>query len=102
MNVRLLILSGALALSAGAQANNSTLDAAVGGGIGAAIGNEIGGRDGAILGGAIGAAVGTSGSNKEHTHVVPEGEIIRYEIRKEGGHPHEYHCPPGQAKKGRC
>lgn len=98
MNIRLLILTGALALSAGAQAGNSTLDAAIGGGIGAAIGNEIGGREGAVLGGAIGAAVGTSGSNST---VKPKGEV-RYEIRSKEAHPEGYHCPPGQAKKGRC
>lgn len=100
MNVRLLILSGALALSAGANAGNSTLDAAIGGGLGAAIGNEVAGRDGAILGGAIGAAVGTSGSDS-NKQVAPKGEV-RYEIRTREGHPEGYHCPPGQAKKGRC
>jgi len=102
MNMRHLILLGTLAAATNAYADNSTLNAAIGGGVGAAIGNEVGGREGAILGGAIGAAVGTSGSdNREHTHAAPSTGV-RVEVKPEGsGHP-GYHCPPGQAKKGRC
>ena len=90
-----------------ANADNSTLDAAIGGGIGgatgAAIGNEVGGRDGAILGGALGAAVGAAITTDEgHRHTSPPQEV-RYEYTApQGGHPKSYHCPPGQRKKGRC
>ena len=54
MNIRYLLLVVTL-MVVEANADNSTLDAAIGGGIGgaagAAIGNEVGGRDGAIVGG---------------------------------------------------
>ena len=102
MNLRLLILTGAIAFASAAHADNKTLDAAIGGGLGAAIGNEIGGRDGAILGGALGAAVGTSGSqDKEAAHSAPRDEV-RYEIRSRKGEYPSSHCPPGLAKQGRC
>ncbi|ERJ19347.1 17 kDa surface antigen [Salinisphaera shabanensis T35B1] len=86
----------ALSLSAPAFAlDDDTLDAAVGGGLGgaagAAIGNEVGGRTGAILGGAAGAAGGAA--------ITTDNDRRGYD------HRHEYrgqHCPPGQAKKGRC
>lgn len=98
-----------LLLSVTAQAGDSTLDAAIGGAIGgatgAAVGNEIGGRDGAIVGGAIGAAIGTSVSTQdEHHHAPPPPAVqVRYrEAPSRSGHPHEYHCPPGQRKKDRC
>lgn len=102
MNLRLLILTGAVAFASAAHADNKTLDAAIGGGLGAAIGNELGGRDGAILGGALGAAVGTSGSHDgERVHSAPRDEV-RYEIRSRKGEYPGYHCPPGLAKQGRC
>jgi uncharacterized MnhB-related membrane protein len=100
-------------LAVGASADNSTLDAAIGGGIGgaagAAIGNELGGRDGAIIGGSVGAAIGTAVNTNQgpryvepriephHIYSYPQPSYPRYG----GGHP-GYHCPPGQAKKGRC
>jgi len=102
MNLRLLILAGAIAFASAAHADNKTLDAAIGGGIGAAIGNELGGRDGAILGGAIGAAVGTSGGHdSQPVHTAPKEEV-RYEIRSRKGEYPSSHCPPGLAKQGRC
>ena len=56
MNIRYLILVFTL-MVVEANADSSTLDAAIGGGLGgaagAAIGNEIGGRDGAFIGGAL-------------------------------------------------
>lgn len=87
-------------------ADSSTLDAAIGGGLGgaagAAIGNELGGREGAIVGGAIGGAAGAAVATD------PGGQAKRHEAstrteyhRRPTGHPY-YHCPPGQAKKGRC
>lgn len=97
----------AVLMTGNVYADNSTLDAAIGGGIGgaagAAIGNEVGGRDGAIIGGAIGGAAGaavTTGnegasSGGSHSHDLP-----RYH-HPQPAQPY-YHCPPGQAKKGRC
>jgi hypothetical protein len=89
------------------NADNSTLNAAIGGAIGgaagAAIGNELGGRDGAIMGGALGAAVGTAvNTGQESRHAAPPPrvhyEYNSYPQKRRRGH----HCPPGQAKKGRC
>jgi hypothetical protein len=101
----LILVTGLLAFAV--NADNSTLDAAIGGGVGgaagAAIGNEIGGRDGAIIGGALGAAVGTAVNTDEaprHTH--PPAEIHYRATPPHYDHPHHYHCPPGQRKKGRC
>ena len=90
-----------------AIADDSTLDAAIGGGIGgatgAAIGNEVGGRDGAIIGGAVGAAVGVAVTTdeKDNQPLPPPSVEIEY-VSPGSGHPKQYHCPPGQRKKGRC
>jgi hypothetical protein len=105
MKLRFVALALSL-VAVQASADNSTLDAAIGGGIGgaagAAIGNEVGGRDGAIVGGAIGAAVGTAVNTDDgsHHHSAPVAEP-RYEYSRPPVQP-GYHCPPGQAKKGRC
>jgi hypothetical protein len=106
-NMKLAYLAFALSLvSVQASADNSTIDAAIGGGIGgaagAAIGNEVGGRDGAIMGGAVGAAIGTAVNTDEGTHhrSAPVAGS-RDEYRSPAAQP-SYHCPPGQAKKGRC
>lgn len=106
MKMNYLVL--AITLSAvQANADDSTLNAAIGGGIGgaagAAIGNEIGGRDGAIIGGALGgaagAAVGTSGQSQQSL----SPQTVHYEYTSpKASHPKGYHCPPGQRKKGRC
>ena len=90
-----------------ANADNSTLDAAIGGGIGgaagAAIGNEVGGRDGAIIGGALGGAVGAAVTTDGHSHQSSAPKKVYIESAPpRSGHPHGYHCPPGQRKKGRC
>ena len=106
MNPKYLILPLAC-LTMNATADSSTLDAAIGGGIGgavgAAIGNEVGGRDGAIIGGALGGGVGAAINTDEgHRHSSPPPKV-RYEyVPSSGGHPKQYHCPPGQRKKGRC
>jgi len=100
MNIKHLVLASLLfAFNANADA---TLDAAIGGGIGGAVGavvgNEVAGRDGAIIGGAIGAAAGVA--------VNTEDDTGKSKTKVSGslntGHPQGYHCPPGQAKKGRC
>lgn len=90
-----------------ANADSSTLDAAIGGGVGgaagAAIGNEIGGREGAIIGGAVGAAAGAAVTTEEKPRLSSPLPKVRYEYSPPGGgHPQYYHCPPGQRKKGRC
>jgi uncharacterized protein YcfJ len=100
MKIKYLVL--AIALSAVEANAGSTLDAAIGGGlggaVGAAIGNEVGGRDGSIIGGAIGGAVGTAINTDEHSDHHASKKIVYIESTKHQG----YHCPPGQAKKGRC
>ena len=96
-----------IAAAHAALADSSTLDAALGGGLGgaagAAIGNELGGREGAILGGAIGgaagAAVATESAGTKAAPKVPRSEVHHH--RHPARQPY-YHCPPGQAKKGRC
>ena len=82
-----------------ANAGNSTMDAAIGGGLGgaagAAIGNEVGGREGAILGGALGGAVGAAVTTDSQSRSAPTQP--QYQPAPSRGF-----CPPGQAKKGRC
>lgn len=96
-------------MAAQAHADNSTLDAAIGGAIGgaagAAVGNEIGGREGAIVGGALGAALGTAANTKgetSHPHTPPPVEVEYGYAPRRDGRPQQYHCPPGQRKKGNC
>jgi len=96
-----------------AGADNSTLDAAIGGAIGgaagAALGNELGGRSGAIIGGALGASAGTAitTDQEDYRHRAPIGDHYdnyprhAYPVYPNNINP-GYHCPPGQAKKGRC
>ena len=89
-----------------ANADSSTLDAAIGGGIGgaagAAIGNEIGGREGAIAGGALGGAVGAAYNTDESRRYNDEHRKTYYQSAPRYQHPGSHFCPPGQAKKGRC
>lgn len=116
MKLKYLLLMLALA-TGGANADNSTLDAAIGGALGgaagAAIGNEVGGRNGAILGGALGAAAGSAvttdndprpryvAPRRNHHYVAPPRDHY-YERSRYYDDDRGYHCPPGQAKKGRC
>lgn len=107
MKLRYLLFSIAF-LSTVANADSSTVDAAIGGGIGgaagAAIGNELGGRDGAIIGGALGGAVGVAVNTEEESGrplSPPPKPHYEYTPPREE-HPRYYHCPPGQRKKGRC
>jgi hypothetical protein len=93
-------------MASNANADSSTLDAAIGGGIGgaagAAIGNELGGRDGAIIGGAVGAAAGTAVSTEQNTGSTSAPRVNYESAAPSGGQPPGFHCPPGQRKKGRC
>jgi outer membrane lipoprotein SlyB len=107
MKIRYLALALSL-VAVQANADDSTLDAAIGGGIGgaagAAVGNEVGGRDGAILGGALGAAVGVAvGTDaKKPSKVAPTKVVVPVPVYEYNSHPQGRFCPPGQAKKGRC
>ena len=106
MKLPLILFAFAVGSAAVANAGNSTLDAAVGGGIGgaagAAIGNEFGGREGAIAGSALGAAVGTA-LNTDARPDRRSTDVRRSNYKTpSNGHPHNRFCPPGQAKKGRC
>jgi len=97
----LVIILGLVAFEV--QADSSTLDAAIGGGIGgaagAAIGNEIGGRNGAIVGGALGGAAGAAFNTKEESNYNHVNYYDRHDYDRP---PASRFCPPGQAKKGRC
>ena len=112
MKMRYFLFSVAL-VAIEANADSSTLDAAIGGGIGgaagAAIGNEIGGRDGAIIGGALGGAVGVVVNTADSPDYYSPSPEPKYQYRskhkkhkKHKKHSHYYHCPPGQRKKGGC
>lgn len=88
-----------------AIADDDRVKAAIGGGaggaVGAVIGQELGDRNGAIVGaavgGAVGAAIATDDDGKSNSeHHESAAEFAR------SGHPEGRHCPPGQAKKGRC
>ena len=86
-------------------ADDETLRTAVGAAAGAAAGaiagDALAGREGAIsgaaLGGAAGAAIASSSRN-------PDDDPAQAEHHRKVAktHPHTSHCPPGQAKKGRC
>jgi len=106
MKIRYILLSFTLT-SASAIADNSTLDAAIGGGIGgaagAAIGNELGGRDGAIVGGGLGGAIGAAVNTEDESQHTKAFRKTNYKSSQpKSGHSGSHFCPPGQAKKGRC
>lgn len=76
----------------------------VGGAVGAVIGAELGDRTGAIVGSAVGAAIGTAVATEQRSDdgrtIIVEADrhlVVVIEQSKK-----KYHCPPGQAKKGRC
>ena len=94
-----------------ANAGNDTLDAAIGGGIGgavgAAIGNELGGRNGGALGATAGAHIATDrdahhGASQRNLYHRDAYRDPRYEYHLQRSGSPDYHCPPGQARKGRC
>ncbi|TDJ40458.1 MAG: hypothetical protein E2O54_07995 [Gammaproteobacteria bacterium] len=113
----LLFTIGLLLGLPAAASDNQTLDAAIGGGVGGALGGavgaEVGGREGAIIGAGVGAAVGAaiatddpSEAAEDHDHGgMLDGVEIHAQVGDAGhpvGHDRGRHCPPGQAKKGRC
>jgi len=109
MQIKCFFLTLLLSTTA-VKADNSTLDAAIGGGlggaVGAAIGNEVGGRDGAVIGGALGGGVGaalTTNEKSGHDDYRDRNEHHRTYYSTTGHlRPGSVFCPPGQAKKGRC
>ena len=78
---------------------------AIGGALGAVVGEELGDRKGAIVGAAIGAAIGTAiAIDDDKTSQEPSvSSAVKIEVDVSAPeHPQVRHCPPGQAKKGRC
>ena len=108
MRFRHLVFLGLLTIGTTAAAGDDKVEAAIGGGVGGAvgavIGEELGDKEGAIIGAGVGAAVGAAiaideddkGDKSDKGEHHGSVEVITY------GHPHGRHCPPGQAKKGRC
>ena len=75
----------------------------IGGAVGAVVGNELGDRKGAIVGSALGAAIGTPIVTKDKKPKVKSTPRVAVDIAIEStDHRRGRHCPPGQAKKGRC
>ena len=106
MNIRYLIVVFTL-MAVEVNADSSTWDAAIGGGIGgaagAAIGNELGGRDGAIIGGGLGGAIGAAvNTDDESQHKKSYRKTSYKGSSSRPGNSGSHFCPPGQAKKGRC
>lgn len=103
--MRSILFSAAILTAPFAAAGNDTVDAAIGGaiggGVGAAIGEKVGGRDGAIIGGAIGGATGAAIATDRHESNEAIGPIVVQPVVTPAPRPGR-HCPPGQAKKGRC
>ena len=95
-----LILAAPLA-TAGDDTVDAAIGGAIGGGVGAAIGQEVGGRDGAIIGGAIGGATGAAIATDDKDDREVKGPVVVQPVVVPPSHPGR-HCPPGQAKKGRC
>ena len=104
--MKYIMLTGALFTLLSSQSwAGDKLEAAIGGGaggaVGAVIGDELGDRNGAIIGAAAGAAIGVAiATDDDKPSSREDAEVIR-EISSTG-HPQGRHCPPGQAKKGRC
>ena len=75
---------------------------AVGGAVGAVIGDEIGDREGAIIGAGVGAAIGAAIATDDGKASERPRESAVVVTVEELPPAHGRHCPPGQAKKGRC
>ena len=108
MNIKSIVAALVLLLGASAVADDDRVKTAVAAGAGAAvgsvIGDELGDRKGAIIGSAVGAAVGAAvvtDGDDDHHHRSRDGVVVVAPVVS-NGHPHVRHCPPGQAKKGRC
>jgi uncharacterized protein YcfJ len=97
----LLLCAAAASVSAADRETVKTAVAAgVGGAVGAVVGEEVGGRNGAIVGAAAGAAIGAAVATDSNQVQRAKERVV---VVTEPGHTHHRrHCPPGQAKKGRC
>lgn len=107
-SVLLLLLGSTYSVLAdGSDADKVTKEAAIGGGVGGALGGaigaELGDRKGAIIGAAVGAAIGaTVATESDATQVKIHPEVVIVPHVEASHHGKGRHCPPGQAKKGRC
>lgn len=112
----LLLGSAGSILADDSDSAKITKEAAIGGGVGGALGGaigaELGDRKGAIIGAAVGAAIGatiateggaiaTEGDHTANLKLHP-GIVVVIPHDEADHHPKGRHCPPGQAKKGRC
>ncbi len=119
LSVLMLLLGSTSSIVADdSDAEKITKEAAIGGGVGGALGGaigaELGDRKGAIIGAAVGAAIGATIATEGGTIATEGGTTdaktghtanlkLHPEIVVEADqHPKGRHCPPGQAKKGRC
>ena len=112
----LLLGSTSSILADDSDAEKITKEAAIGGGVGGALGGaigaELGDRKGAIIGAAVGAAIGATIATEGGTADAKTGHTANLKLHPEivvviphgeaDQHPKGRHCPPGQAKKGRC
>jgi hypothetical protein len=99
--ILLLSLAGAAQLACADEKVEAAIGGGVGGAVGAVIGEELGDRQGAIIGAGVGAAVGVAvatGRENPDSSEKSNGAVV---ASVDGHHPAR-HCPPGQAKKGRC
>ena len=83
----------------------TALGAAAGAAAGAIVGDEAAGRDGAIVGAALGGAAGAAlASSPEANHGKGQkSATVSVTLQDQTStHPRTRHCPPGQAKNGRC
>jgi hypothetical protein len=108
MAIKAIIFTVPLVFISATVFADSTLDAAIGGGIGgaagAAIGNELGGRNGAVLGAAIGGATGAAITTDDdrHEHYYDRPRVNNTYNPPASNNDQGSFCPPGQRKKGRC
>jgi hypothetical protein len=107
LNMRRIVWCGFLLLCTGHSVADDKVEAAVGGGVGGAvgavIGEELGDREGAIIGAGVGAAVGVAIATDDQKERSESADSqVTVAVRDEMSHPRGRHCPPGQAKKGRC
>lgn len=108
MSTTKIALTMVLVCVAGSVTADDKAKAAIGGGVGGAvgavIGEELGDREGAIIGAGVGAAVGaavaTNGADEKSSS--RDDRVDVRVIQSSSPPAHGRHCPPGQAKKGRC
>ncbi len=101
------LLCAASAFADDGRKTEAAVGGGVGGAVGAVIGEELGDREGAIIGSAIGAAIGTAVTTRKDpaAKAAPPEAAVDVNVSvtaAQRGHPKARHCPPGQAKKGRC